>query len=151
MRVSRGGVQGECDFKFYGFQRTFLSRNYYGSSGLPKLHNVAIFRKSAGKRSGGGPVKGPLWSFLLTGQKKMTPFCWQNKVWMVSTWGGWTRLEGHASRERVRVFRKIERRTRLPGISKQKQRMKPGPTGRGYDAIEYTNKTSSIMPKAFTD
>ena len=47
-----------------------------------------FLRKSAGKRSGGGPVKGPLWSFLLTGQKKMIPFCWQNKVWMESTWGG---------------------------------------------------------------
>ena len=28
-----------------------------------------FLRKSAGKRSGGGPVKGPLWSFLM-GQKK---------------------------------------------------------------------------------
>ena len=62
-------------------------------------------------------------------------------------WIAKVRLEGHASCERLRVFRKIKR-ARPPEISKKKRRMKSGPTGRGYNATEYTNRNKFYHTKS---
>ena len=80
-------------------------------------------------------------------------FCWQNKIWMVPTWGGggggggWTRLGGHARCGYFEIKNSSTSET-----SQKKQRMKLGPTGRGYNINDYICIEIKLRtPKEFAD